>query len=282
MTSRIAPFIGAVALSVGVFLPAVADAEPVGFLAVVHGTVEIQPKGATAFQAALRDRDIEIGDTLRTGRDSALKAILADETILTLGAESELLVEEFVVGAAATRDPSTLRLLRGRVRAIVGEAFGGTTRLEMHTPTAVIGVKGTDYDATVRDEDETFACNLDGHIWVRPIGKDEDIEPEKGFCFSVFKDGSSQGPFPAPPGLAVTADVPDPGLSEQLTSDNGLFTDPPPVGAGGDGFPTGTKGGPKNIIEDITQVVTKENPTLPSLGSSDGIEPGVPFDPDNF
>ena len=68
--------------------------------------------------------------------------MLVDDTTLTLGEETEVVIDELLVGPAALRELSILRQLRGKLRVRVGEAFGGTTRLQVHTPTAVMGVKG--------------------------------------------------------------------------------------------------------------------------------------------
>ena len=145
-------------------------AEPVGFVAGVEGDVDIQPGGQISWTAAAVDGEVEIGDTVRTGLDSAIKIVLVDDTTLSLGEDTELVLESFVVGAAATREVSVLRHLKGQIRTRVGEAFGGTTRVEIHTPTTVMGVKGTELSSRIDHiggETSTLGCNWAGAFGAR-------------------------------------------------------------------------------------------------------------------
>lgn len=116
----------------------------VGFVAAVEGEVDLLRVDEAAWNSAAIDEEIGIGDTLRTGFDSAVKVVLVDDTILGLGEDTELEIDSFVIGPEALTRASVLRQLRGQVRTRVGEAFGGTTRIEVHTPTAIMGVKGTE------------------------------------------------------------------------------------------------------------------------------------------
>lgn len=188
--------------------PGLAGAEPVGFIAAFEGSVEVQGAGSMSWAAAALDRDLEIGDVVRTGPASAVKMLLADETILALGESTELTIDSYIVGSAATRDPSVLRLLKGKARVLVGEAFGGPTRVEMHTPTAVIGVKGTKFEAYVVEDRArgqwTLVCNLGGHIFVRRINEKTEraVRPRFELCTRVFRDQPPSDEIRRPLGFA--------------------------------------------------------------------------------
>jgi hypothetical protein len=195
-------------LALGVLsAPRQVSAEPVGFVAATVGSVDIQAAGTTSWAAALVDRDIELGDTVRTGPASAIKMLLADETILALGESTELVIDAYIVGAAATRDPSILKLLKGRARVLVGEAFGGPTRVEMHTPTAVIGVKGTEFEAYVIEDPVTgmwtLVCNLGGSIFVRQLegAARRTVTPRYQLCTRVFRDQPPEDEIRRPVGF---------------------------------------------------------------------------------
>jgi hypothetical protein len=218
------PWTVAVTLSLVVLLPlGGAWAHPVGFVAALEGDVEILPTGKTSWAAAAIDRDVEVGDTLRTGPGAAAKVLLIDETILTLGEETELVIDSYIVGANATQDPSVLRLLKGKARVLVGEAFGGPTRVEMHTPTAVIGVKGTEFDAQVLEDSRfglwTLCCNLDGSVFVRQVDPTRGgrVEPRPGFCTQVFPNLPPEREIPRPvrfPPVRPLTTKPQPGTAE--------------------------------------------------------------------
>ena len=205
--------------------PGLAGAEPVGFVAAFEGSVEVQSAGSTSWAAALLDRDLEIGDVVRTGPSSAIKILLADETILALGESTELTIDSYVVGSAATRDPSVLKLLKGKARVLVGEAFGGPTRVEMHTPTAVIGVKGTKFEAYIVEDATrgvwTLVCNLGGSIFVRQIDEKtaRTVRPQLELCTRVLRDRPPSDEIRRPAGFApvpVLSSRPSPGVAEVL------------------------------------------------------------------
>lgn len=134
-----------------------AAADPIGFVAALQGRVDLLRADESTWTAAVVDENILAGDTLRTGLNSAVKIVLVDDTVLGLGEDTELAIDNLVIGPAALVEPSVLRHLRGQVRTRVGEAFGGTTRVEIHTPTAIMGVKGTEgttrVDGGVRAQD---------------------------------------------------------------------------------------------------------------------------------
>jgi hypothetical protein len=155
----------AAALCAVLLAAAPAGADPVGFLAAVEGTVEVKPGGAGSFAAAAIDREISVGDTIRTGRDSLAKLVLQDDSVITIDEETELLIDHYVVGGGAGQEPSRVSLLSGHVRTKVGETFGGATRLQLHTPTAVIGVKGTEWLTWyLTQQATTYVCVVSGIV----------------------------------------------------------------------------------------------------------------------
>lgn len=181
-----------------VFAAASAGAEPVGFVAVAAGDVQVQPYGTQTFQAAVQDMDVSVGDTIRTGFDAQAKIILVDDTTLAIDEDTEITIQSLHVGAAATRDRSIIRQTRGRLRTVVGSAFGGQTRMEVHTPTAVVGVKGTDFTSekddearlTGQDQDkgQWLFCLVDGKITVKAangLGL-----PKPGNCVYTYENGT--------------------------------------------------------------------------------------------
>ncbi len=194
-STRLAVLLG---LALITALPATrAAAQDVGFVAATEGQVEIQAAAGGSWAAATVDRNIAIGDTLRTGPDGAIKLVMNDETVIALGEDSELVIDRYV--GAVTTDTSVLELLSGRVKVVAGELFGGPSQIETHTDTAVIGVKGSAYEVhklegRQPDDQETLGCTVHGEIFVR--AKDRRypriVEPEEGYCSRV-RQGENAG-----------------------------------------------------------------------------------------
>ncbi|NNL67383.1 MAG: FecR domain-containing protein [Myxococcales bacterium] len=175
------------------FAPA-ALAEDVGFVASTIGDVQIDRGDDGSWQAARRDSGLAIGDRIRTALGASAKIVLVDDTLLQIDEDTDLLLESFHVGAAATQERSILRQTRGRLRATVGDAFGGSTRIEVHTPTAAIGVKGTDFEVVKAALWE--ACLLSGGIDVtNPYGA---AAPRPGYCVYAYGDKAPGDEFPNP------------------------------------------------------------------------------------
>lgn len=177
-----------------------AGAEPVGFVAVAEGDVQVQPYGTDSFEAAARDMDVSVGDTIRTGPASQAKVLLVDDTTLSIDEETEIQIQSLHVGAAATQDRSIIRQTRGRLRTVVGSAFGGQTNLEVHTPTAVVGVKGTDFTSEEdpdagSGQDRWLYCLVDGKIVVTT--ESGVSQPRPGYCVYAYQDGDISDEFEA-------------------------------------------------------------------------------------
>jgi len=172
------------------------DEPAVGFIAAVQGQVDIQHRNESIWLPAAIDEEVLVGDTLRTDLDAAVKVVLIDDTVLGLGEDTELTVDNFVIGPEALRQVSVLRQVRGQLRTRVGEAFGGTTRIEVHTPTAIMGVKGTEgttridpLPATANDPEpsSTLVRNWEGGITAAVAGGSPMAVPP-GRCRVVYAD----------------------------------------------------------------------------------------------
>ena len=224
MTATLAPAVGA----------------SIGFVAGVQGQVDLLRSGQSNWAAAAVDDEVDAGDAVRTGLGSAVKIVLIDDTTLVLGEDTELVIDNLLSGPAALEEPSILRQLRGQLRTRVGEAFGGTTRIEIHTPTAIMGVKGTEGTTRIdglvlagapdpEKEVSTVVRNWEGGITASMLdGAHSPVPP--GQCRTVYVDRISP-PEPCPEDFVP---VSAPGLSLRfvaLLQDDLLVGGLPGVGA---------------------------------------------------
>ncbi len=185
-----------VSLSAGSLFAVAASAAPVGFVTATQGIAQVQPGGATTWSPAAIDGKIEVGDALRTERNSSMNALLVDDTRLTLGEDTEVIVDRMLVGDLATRERSILRETRGQLRAEIGKAFGATTRLEIHTPRAILGVKGSILEIMVNGGVTTAVC-VEGSCFARSSDPSVPGEVELGAGFATV---IRQGQAPTAPG----------------------------------------------------------------------------------
>jgi len=129
-----------------------ADA-PVGSIKTVRGTAFIlrdaKPVDTRAGTKVLRK------DLLRTGADGAIAMIFRDDTLLSLGPDSELSVDEFLYSPAEGKLSLVTRMLKGTaayVSGIIGKLSPESVRFE--TPVATIGIRGTRFAVSVEGEDD--------------------------------------------------------------------------------------------------------------------------------
>ncbi|HVN86169.1 MAG TPA: FecR family protein [Candidatus Binatia bacterium] len=143
------------------------SATEVATVAAVVGGAELQRGGQGAWQLATVGSALFEGDRVRTRQSSRAKLIFQDDSVVDVGPGSELQVGTQVFDDSARRYKGVLSLIGGKIRAVVSDYYKAPgARYEVETPTAVSGVRGTEfivqYDSTseytdiVGIEDEVF------------------------------------------------------------------------------------------------------------------------------
>ena len=89
---------------------------------------------------------VQVGDTFRTGPDGAVALALADDTLLSVGPDSELQVTAFSFDST-TQDGNLLASVwRGTVAFVTGLiAKKAPDNVRVQTRTVVLGVRGTEF-----------------------------------------------------------------------------------------------------------------------------------------
>lgn len=119
-------------------------AQEIGTIAQLEGSAEIGRSGG--WTPAAIGAAIFKGDTVRTRRPGRLAMVFQDDSVVTIGDESELVVDDQVFERDGGLAQSVFRLLRGRIRALVSEYYERPgTEFRIETVTAVIGVRGTEF-----------------------------------------------------------------------------------------------------------------------------------------
>ncbi len=125
-------------LLVLMFVPSLVLSQTVGEVVKARGRVSIVKKGTFKGVSWEVDPSVGVGDTVRTKRRSSAVVRFVDNTEVTLDERTRLVVEAYVPhGEAEVRNPS------GKVIYKVSRRARGMFRVR--TPTALIGVKGTEF-----------------------------------------------------------------------------------------------------------------------------------------
>jgi hypothetical protein len=134
------------------FFPAFCNASdaPVGSVNRLKGTASIVRRNQVI--PARSGEKIYMKDVLKTGRDGSLGVIFKDETLLSIGPRSEIIISEFLFSPAEGRLSIVTRLLRGSalyLTGIIGKLSPESVRFE--TPVANIGIRGTKFAVKIEE-----------------------------------------------------------------------------------------------------------------------------------
>lgn len=121
---------------------AAADAVPAGHVKTVSGTVSIV-RGQNARPAHAGDA-VFATDTLRTGADGAIGITLRDDTRVSLGPNSEMLVDRYVYAPGEGGLGMVLKFMQGVAVYVSGRmAKLAPDAIRLETPSGIVGVRGT-------------------------------------------------------------------------------------------------------------------------------------------
>lgn len=92
-----------------------------------------------------RNDPIYVGDTVNTNEDGKVQIVFHDDTVLALGPESEIIIDEFIYDpSAADKSSFFARMNQGMLRLISGKVVQeNPERFQLQTPMSVIGIRGT-------------------------------------------------------------------------------------------------------------------------------------------
>src|SRR3990172_3169275 len=134
-------------LALLLIFPTLAQAAPVGKFTSVEGNVDVTAPGKEAVPANTGD-PLNVGDIIRTKSKSKCEVAFIDGSILRLAENSRLRVSEFT--QEKEQRSATLNLFRGKIQNIVKTVTGAAaaqSKYEIQMPTAVAGVRGTNFFA---------------------------------------------------------------------------------------------------------------------------------------
>jgi Tfp pilus assembly protein PilF len=122
----------------------------------VEGTVEAQPKGNAAWNAARTNQALNFGDRLRTMESSRATVRSGENSLLRLDRMSLFEVQP---PRNAQNWSHIEKLLHGRLNSV---HRGQPSELELQTPDTTVAVQGTDFSLSVDDDNVTTLTMIDG------------------------------------------------------------------------------------------------------------------------
>ncbi|BBK42213.1 hypothetical protein STVA_22330 [Allostella vacuolata] len=181
-------------------------------------------------QAAIgsRDRALRVGDRvfqnerIDTGPDGRTQILFLDETTITVGPNSSVVLDTFVYDPDRGRHSVVIEATQGVLRFVSGS--GNSRAFEIRTPVATVGVRGTILDILVAKDGATTVMVVEGAADLRSLGSGRIEALDRiGLASTVASRQSAPTP-PAPPSDAVRSRlrVLAPSGERQLATVDGL------------------------------------------------------------
>jgi hypothetical protein len=145
-------------LAVLLLAPLAASGAPlnIGVASAVRGAVRAIAPGA-AGRVVETGQPVYSHDKVTTGPEGKLQILLLDETSFTVGANSELELDEFVFDPATNAGKVSARIAKGAFRFVTGKvARRDPASMQVATPVGTIGIRGTMTAGTVGSGEATF------------------------------------------------------------------------------------------------------------------------------
>jgi hypothetical protein len=125
-------------------VPAPAAADDVGVVKVSKGDASIERAGRRLL-AQVGTKVVE-GDVVATGLDGSVGITFRDNTLLSMGPGSSLVIERFAFDSTTHKGAFDTSLRRGTLAAVSGKiAKQSPDAMKVRTPAAVLGVRGTEF-----------------------------------------------------------------------------------------------------------------------------------------
>jgi hypothetical protein len=159
----------------------------------MSGIVSYQ-QGNSARPATVGDRLQRVGDGIATGTQS--RAVLAVDTgigFVDVSEETQLRVRSLDIAPDNGRI-THLQLERGQARVRVRPFTHDGSDLEIHTPSGISGVRGTDFGLAVHPDGATGLATLEGQV--ESLAQGVAVQVPAGFQNLTFPGEPPQEPVP--------------------------------------------------------------------------------------
>jgi hypothetical protein len=140
--------LGAVVLSFAALCAAAADDDSIGQVKVSQGQVSVE-RGGQAMAAPI-GLHLRAADVLKTGADGSVGVTMRDNSLLSAGPNSIVSLTRFEFDARTSQGRFDTDLQRGTLAVVSGRiAKQSPAAVSVRTPSAVLGVRGTDFVVAV-------------------------------------------------------------------------------------------------------------------------------------
>ncbi len=160
----------------------------IGTVSLLEGKATILRNGQT-LGANIGDK-VENKDVISTQVNSKIKITFIDNTIVTIGKESSLNIEEYIFNTSTKEAKTELNVLKGAFHTITGEIGKvNPDKFKLKTKSASIGIRGTEFYG-----DENRIVCTQGRIIV--LSNSVSVDVPSGNYINIFANQRPSVPLP--------------------------------------------------------------------------------------
>lgn len=136
---------------------------------------------------------VEQNAVIETGADGRVQVLLKDETVFTIGPNSDIVIDEYVYSEEGRLDNKlSATILKGFFRYVTGIiAPKNQADVTIKLPVGILGIRGTEWIANVADSGATQVSVLSGEIEITLHGEREPVVVSANERIEVPADGRS-------------------------------------------------------------------------------------------
>ncbi|MGQ0675596.1 MAG: FecR family protein [Rhodospirillales bacterium] len=152
--------LAALALGFGATGP-LGAAEQAGVAAAVRGQVQIAERSGAVGRQARSGEPVFLGNAVASGPNAGMQIVLLDETTLTIGPNSQIVIDEFVYDPKTNAGKLTASVAKGVFRFVSGRISREQPgAMQVKLPVGTIGIRGTSGLGQVQDTGQETAILL--------------------------------------------------------------------------------------------------------------------------
>ncbi len=156
-------------------------------VAVLQNTAASGPGGDRALAA---QGPVFSGDVIKTDPRGTAQILFADNTKMVVGPDSQVTIDRFVYQGTSKASAFSIGALRGSFRFITG--ISAKNAYSINTPTATIGVRGTEFDGHVAEDGTTTIAMWDGTVRICDKATPRRCTEVTGACSVIQLDPQDQ------------------------------------------------------------------------------------------
>ncbi len=158
--------------------------DDIGLTTGIEGTVSQSHKGQKGSKNTELATPVYMHDRIKTEKDSSAAFTFDDESQLVLGEEANIRVSKHIYDPDKDFRQTIVKLALGTVRFKVTKGKSAGSEFKVVTPTAIAGVRGTEFVVTVAEDGTTSFTVLEGEIETAPFTPESPLESDASFLSS--------------------------------------------------------------------------------------------------